>query len=483
MISWRAIAFDLKLLSNGVFIYALFYLMGFVAFFSQLGDSKNIYYPLAVPLLATTLCILTHIANERADRVADQIVIEHGGYRRRIMARMVSVFIYNLILVTIGLSVVGMARGWAFELPAFWVPSALASIIIFSTAGVIVAGAFPHPLASVALSLGLLFAGGTAPTDSFQSSTFIGLISSKSLVEWVGHFWPFATFWFAIAAVLSPFAFGRKRISIPRRKRNASRSEPKVPSWITWHSTFVTKTILSARTNWLPLAGLLVALSSYTFSTFLVASKYAELKIQGEYFAIFTGLILVNVLSAILLAKSVQTKEVDENESFIFASQAQALRSKYLQTAIAVTLNSLFLLAVIAFITDTPISSTIFARGALAICLIAPGITAVALLIASRLKSTPIIGLVSFLLTLPEFVVSKFWPQFSPWLPSSLFSQIAGGPGPFLQDPDAKLPLWIAVVLCLIVFGLAIYKVFGGRLRARQTLATNVVARAPLDDA
>jgi hypothetical protein len=459
MISWRAIVFDLKLLSNGVFIYAIFYAMGFLAFFSQLGDSKNIHYPLAVPLLSTSLCILTHIANERADKVADQIVIEHGGYRRRILARMVSVFIYNSILVTTGLFVVGQARGWAFELPTFWAPSALASIVIFSTAGVIVAGAFPHPLASVALSLGLLFAGGTAPTDSFQSSTFIGLISSKSFGEWVGHFWPFATFWFAIAGVLAPFALGRKRISVPRRKRDASRVEPKVPSWITWDSTFVAKTILSARTNWLPLAGLVVALSSYTFSTFLVASKYAELKIQGDYFAIFAGLILVNVLSAILLAKSVQTKEVDENESFIFASQAQALRSKYVQTAIAITLNSLALLTVIALITHTPLISMIFVRGVLAICLIAPGISAVALLIASRLKSTPIIGLASFLLTLPEFAVSKFWPQFSPWLPSSLFSQIAGGPGPFLQDPNAKLPLWGTVVLCVVVFGLAVSRI------------------------
>jgi hypothetical protein len=483
VISWRAIAFDLKVLSNGVFLYAIFYLMGFVAFFSQLGDSKNIHYPLAVPLLATSLCILTHISNERADRVADQIVIEHGGYRRRILARMISVSIYNSILVTTGLLLVGLTRGRAFELPAFWVPSALASIIVFSTAGVIVAGAFPHPLASVAFSLGLLFAGGTAPTDSFQSSTVIGLISSKSLGEWFGHFWPFAAFWFAIAAALSPFAFGRKRISIPRRKRDARRSQPEVPSWITWHSTFLTKAILSARTNWLPLAGLLVALSSYTFSTFLVASKYAELKIQGDYFAIFTGLILVNVLSAILLAKSVQTKEVDENESFIFASQAQALRAKYVQTAIAVTLNSLALLTVIALITHTPLTSTIFVRGALAICLIAPGITAVGLLIGSRLRSTPIIGLVSFLLTLPEFVVSKYWPQVSPLLPSSLFSQIAGVPGPFLQDPRANLPLWVAVVPCIVGFGLAIYKVFGGKPQARQTRGSTAVARAPLDDA
>lgn len=459
MISWRNIAVDLKLLSNGVLLYAIFYAMGFFAYFSQLGDSQDKFVVLSIPLLAISLCVLTHIANERADKVADQIVLEHGGYRRRLVVRMISVLIYNTLLVTAGFLIIQISHGWNFQIPNLWALTAAASIIIFSTAGVIVSGAFPHPIASVVLTLGLLFAGGLSPNDAYQASSFIGMISSRALPQWFGHFWPFAVFWFAAAILALPLAVGRRLFARRYVSKQLRTSNLEIASWVTWPSNFATRTLISATTNWLPLLALLVALSSYTFSTFLIAAKYAELKVTGSAFAIFPGLILTNILPAILLAKSVQRTEVDEQESFLFASQSQALRSRFAQKATFVTLVAMLLVTALALLTNTSLSTPIFIRSILVTSLASPGITAIGLLIGSRFRSTPAVGLVSFLLTLPEFLVSKFWPQGTSWLPSSIFSALAGGPGPFVRNYASIPDFWVALTVAAIVFAGPLWRI------------------------
>ena len=63
MNAWRRAIFDLRLLSNGVLLYPIFYAMGFLAYFTQLGDSGDKNIILAIPLLSLSLCVLTHIAN------------------------------------------------------------------------------------------------------------------------------------------------------------------------------------------------------------------------------------------------------------------------------------------------------------------------------------------------------------------------------------------------------------------------------------
>ena len=89
MITWRNLAYDLKLLSSNALGYPLFYILGFGAYLIQMevGGQNNV----AAPLFALSLCVLTHIASERADRVSDQITIEHGGKRRRLIARMAKI--------------------------------------------------------------------------------------------------------------------------------------------------------------------------------------------------------------------------------------------------------------------------------------------------------------------------------------------------------------------------------------------------------
>ena len=67
MTTWRSYVFDLRLLSNGVFMYPIYYGMGFLAYFSQLGETQDSKILFAIPLLALSLCVLTHIGPERSD--------------------------------------------------------------------------------------------------------------------------------------------------------------------------------------------------------------------------------------------------------------------------------------------------------------------------------------------------------------------------------------------------------------------------------
>lgn len=455
MTNWRSYVFDLRLLSNGVFMYPIYYGMGFLAYFSQLGETQDSKILFAIPLLALSLCVLTHIGTERSDKVADQIVLEHGGYRRRIKARMWSTLTYNVCFISISFWIINLYRNSSIGVPSFWFLSAIAITFVFSTAGVIVSGAIPHPIAAVVITMGILFAGGLAPTDAYQASSFIGMISSESLDSWFSHFFPFAAVWASAALICLPFALGKRRFGIKLRFTHRWNQTLRVPRWVNSKSTFLTRSFFTAKTNWLPPVALLISLASYTYSSLLIAAKYAELHIQGDLFAIFPGLILVNIIPAALLAKSVQRVEVTEQETFLFANKGEAMNARFLQASIITTFSALALLTCIAGLTNTAVFSSVFIRSLIVVALSTPGLCAIGLLLGDKLKSAPLVAVASFLLTLPEFLVSKFWPQFVPWIPTSVFSALAGGAGPYIQDPSTVISVGEALVPTLAILGTA----------------------------
>lgn len=442
MITWQNLGYDLRLLSSNALGYPLFYILGFGAYLIQMGARPN--SNVAAPLFALSLCVLTHIASERADRVADQIQIEHGGRRRRLLARMASIGIINFGLVTLALAALAAMSGWTFQLPELWVLTALAVIALFATAGVVIAAALPHPLISLSLTSLLLFAGGTGSDTNLFIRSLNQMINSESLSLWAPEFAKFSLPWLALALFAIPLATGRVSALSPRFKALRRLRKPRIPAWVAKKPTFLQVTLRQFTTNPMPALGALIGMVFYTLGTIGLASRIADLNLEGNFLPAFTGLVLVNVIPAVILGLSVQRREVDEQESFLFTSRQRARQARVLQTSFVVVLSASAVLLWIAQITGSNLGFLQSARIFFVIGALAPALAKVGIRVVAAIRTPLLLTVVSYALTLPEMVVAWLIPGAANWLPSSLISAAAGGLGAFVH-PGSQAPTeWIA---------------------------------------
>lgn len=442
MITWRNLAYDLKLLSSNALGYPLFYVLGFGAYLIQMSAGEN--SNLATPLFALSLCVLTHVASERADRVADQITIEHGGKRRRLLARMASIGIINVGLVGLALAAIAALSGWTLQVPELWPLTALAVIALFATTGVVIAAALPHPVISLALTSLLLFAGGTGYDTNLFSRSLNQMIHSNSLSVWVPEFAEFALPWLALALFAMPLATGRVRSLSPRLNTSRRIRKPRIPNWVAKRPTFAQVALRQFTTNPMPALGILIGMVFYTLGTISLASRIADLNLQGNYLPAFTGLVLVNVIPAVIHGLSIQRREVDEQESFLYASRQRARQARVLQTSFIVGLSASAVLLWIAQITDSQLDFDQSARIFVVIAAVAPALAKVGIRVVASIRTPLILTLMSYALTLPEMAMAWLAPDAASWLPSSLISAAAGGPGAYLRPGSETASEWLA---------------------------------------
>ena len=461
MIGWRRISVDLRLLSNSVLLYAVFYVAGFGAYYLTFGESSDTGLVTALPLLGMTMCVLSHIANERADRVDDQITVLLGGRRKRLATRMCSVAINNVALVSGGFLIILSTRHWELAISPYWLYSAVLVIGIYSTAGVIVAAAMPHPLISVGLMSFGLFAGGMAPNENILMRAVIGMIDSQSLLTWCQQAFLFSWPWLTLAVILLPYSLGRRSIRFLRLSSRLGSRLVRVPAWHNLKPTFLTRTALIALTNPIPSLATAAALVMYTYSSVLVASKYAELNIEGNFFPLLAGIVLVNIMPAVMLASSAQRIEIHEQESFLYRSRSDYFRARVGQSSLGVIFIAVLTLITLARVTTTDMTSSAFLTSVVEAVYLAPGLSALAITISKHLRSPIWLALASYALTMPELLVSRLLPDFVDWLPSSLLAQVAGGPGLYARTPHSSVPTvvaWICVALIGLIATLPIMK-------------------------
>ena len=459
MITWRNLAYDLKLLSSNALGYPLFYILGFGAYLIQMevGGQNNV----AAPLFALSLCVLTHISSERADRVSDQITIEHGGKRRRLIARMASIAILNGLLILLALLAVAALRTWRLDLPPLWALTALGVVTLFSTAGVLIAAALPHPAVSLVLTSLLLFTGGTGADTNLFSQSLNQMILSPSINQWTSAYALFAGPWLALAILLSPLATGRMSLSFPRHTKALRVRRVKVPSWISKKPTFRQTAFRQFTTNPLPALGTLFGMVFYTIGTISLASKIESFHIQGNHLPAFAGLVMANVIPAVILGSSIQRREVDDQESLLFASSRKANFAKVTQTSLVVLLSASLVLYWIAEITNSGLSLEQGSRVLIVVATLTPALTRAGIRVAASIRSPLLLTLASYALTLPELAIVWLSPGLAGWLPSSLVAAAAGGPSAYLQPGSDQPNEWLA----LAVVGLIAATAYPRRLK------------------
>jgi hypothetical protein len=320
---------------------------------------------------------------------------------------------------------------------------------------VIIAAALPHPLISVALMSFGLFAGGMAPNENFLLRAIQGMIKSQSWQDWGQQAFRFSWPWATLAAILLPFAFGRRSIRLPaqasRHRRGHRRG--RVPNWHNLKSNFLNRTALIAVTNPIPFAATSAAMVIYTYSSVLLASKYAELHIEGNFFPLLAGIVLVNVVPSVMLASSAQSHEVHEQESFLYRSRSDYFRARVGQSSLGVILIAILIFIALARLTATDLASSAFVTSFAEAVYLAPGLSALAISISKHLRSPIWLALASYALTMPELLVSRLLPNFVDWLPSSLVAQVAGGAGLYARTAHSSVPTAVAWI-CVVLIGL-----------------------------
>jgi hypothetical protein len=277
------------------------------------------------------------------------------------------------------------------------------------------------------------------------------MLNADSGLRLADRFAGFLLFWLVLAALAAPFSLGYLSLSLPKFKRRAASKQAKLPAWLNLRSNFLTKVCISLATNPIPGFATLFALVLYSFGTLSFAAKLANLNLGNDYFSIFPGLLLVNTFPALLLATSSQSKDIHEQEALLFRSPRQALLARTLQTATISAFALTAVLLVAAAVTKTSFTDSRLLKAIALSILLSPGMAVAAIWVSARVRSLPMLAIISYALALPEVTIAGFAPNLAAWLPSSMFSAICGGPGPYSLTSHQTTPLWLAILFVLVL--------------------------------
>lgn len=451
MISLRSLRYDFGLLSNGFQQYALSYLIGFFAISVSLSalppETAN---PLIV-LFPLTLCVLSHVASEKADKVADRSVLEHGGYGRRLLARTWTTLIANLLLVASGIIGLEIMRGWQAAISLAFIAGVALVVLVYSTAGTVVAAAIPHPFVSAILMGFLIFTGGTGPQDNLTMKSLLAITGATDLEGWSLAALRIAAPWAAAAVLLRKLALGRAQLSLPRFSRISVNRVFRVPRWAEGNPGFLRITLLAGLTSPLVTGAAFLALAVFTGTTLQIAARFAELNVGKDFFYLFPGQILLNALPALSLAVSLESLEQADQESFLYKSKRLANLAVTVRLSFSALVGTVLITLATIFIASISLEPSELLRTIAVEILVVPGLAVLALKLRKAVKIPVLISLVSFASTFIEVVVSKLAPDLRPWLPSSLFSSAAGGAGLYVESPSLIPPLGWALGFVLLV--------------------------------
>ena len=451
MTSLRSLRYDFGLLSNGFQQYALSYLLGFFAMSVSLSAwPAEIANPLIV-LFPLTLCVLSHIASEKADKVSDRSVLEHGGYRRRLTVRIWTTLIANLLLVALGTIGLEVIRDWQAPINPSFATGALVVVLVYSTAGTFVSAAVPHPFVA-ALAIGLLiFAGGTGPRENLAMKSFLAIARANNLESWSIAALEFAAPWVIAAILLHKVALGRVNLRFPRSGSQTIDRKHKIPRWVDQRPGFLRVAFLAGITSPLVTGAAFLALAVFTGTTLQIAAKFAELTVGKGFFYLFPGQILLNVLPAISLALSLESLEQADQESFFYKSKGFAKLAEIIRLSISAMVGTVLVTLATIFVAHISLEPSELLRTFGVEIAAVPGLAVLAQKIRKVVKMPVLISLLTFASTFVEVVLSKLAPDLRPWLPSSLFSAAAGGAGLYIQSPDQIPPVGWAVTFVILI--------------------------------
>jgi hypothetical protein len=448
LISLRVLRADFENLSNGVLYYPILISFAWFTYYSVLGSSKDQSLPAAASLLAIFVGSLTSIATERQDRVADRITIELGGPRKRLATRMTTLVITNSGLVCIGLLVTHLQHSNIGPNMAATIASALAVIVIVSTLGVIVSSYVPHPIVAMAITFVIMSWGGSEPSQNWGLSHILAMLKAQTINEWWAAVSSFAWPWLLGTIALSVYSRFAPELLRARRKTRHNPTKVVLPFWLNTKRSFLKTTSLAGLTNLLPLLSMVICLGLYCYGTLNLGAQLAAFSIGSDLFPALPGLLLANVLPALILAGMSQRRDVVDQESLLYQSQRKANLAQVMQQATFIFLTLCGFIILLAQTLGVAWTSPVVGRSIVCAMVLSPGFATIGVYINRIIRLPVLAGLISYALTLPEVFLGKFIPESRPYLPSSLFSILVGGDSSYTRTFST-----LAIILAYVLAG------------------------------
>lgn len=439
MITWGKLRADLSNLSNSVFYYPLLIGFAWFAYYSVFKSSGDKDLQVAAPLLALFAGSLASIATERQDRVSDRISIEMGGIQARLRVRMLSLLIFNSSIVLLGLGVTFLDYGHLGSSSGRTLITSLTVTVIISTLGLLVASYMPHPMVALGITFALMSWGGPDPKSNWGLEQLLGMLRAESLNEWAKFAINFVTPWFVgyfallAASILGPHLgdLGMKRL------RLAEKRKVQIPRWLGAKRSFARTVFAGAITNPLPILALVFCIGLYSYGTINLAAKLATIAPGADLFALLPGLLFANVVPGLILASTAQRRDAVDQESLLYKSQREAKAAQTLQQVAFVAITLIGFILILAKIMNINLSDPVALRSILLTLLLAPGFATVGVVINRIIRLPLLSAVVSYAITLPEILLARWAPESRAFLPSSLFSILAGGESSYARSVES----------------------------------------------
>ena len=431
----RRLLADLRNLSNGVLYYPLLIAFTWLTYNSVYSLSDDEDLKVVAPLLALFTGSLMSIAAERQDKVADRIAIEFGGPRARLKLRMVSLMLANSILVSLGLLVAVLQNGTMGSSPARTLATAFLVILVVSTLGTLIASFIPHAIVALVITFFLLSWGGSDPENNWGLSHLLQLLREANPINWAKAAFEFTAPWLLFGAALWASSHCRQFCFKwpPRMPNLAPAKSLNPPRWLNEKRNFTKIAIRAGLTNPLPLLALVVCLGLYSFGTINLAAKLSTFNPDVTLFAALPGILFSNVIPALILAGTSQRRDAVEQESLLYGSQRKSLTAQVLQQNSIIASTIIGFIAILASLMNVHLFDQTVIRSCLWALILSPGFATIGVYLNRVIRLPLVSGLISYLITLPEIFLAKFFPEVRPFLPSSLFSILAGGESGYTQ--------------------------------------------------
>ena len=439
MITWGKLRADISNLSNSVFYYPLLIGFAWFAYYSVFKSSGDKDLQVAAPLLALFAGSLASIATERQDRVSDRISIEMGGIQARLRVRMMSLLILNSSIVLLGLGVTFLEYGHIGTSSGRTLITSLTVTIIISTLGLLVASYMPHPMVALGITFALMSWGGPDPKSNWGLEQLLGMLRAESLNEWAKFAINFVTPWFVgyfallVVSILGPHLgdLGMKRL------RLAEKRKVQIPRWLGAKRSFARTVFAEAITNPLPILALVFCIGLYSYGTINLAAKLATIAPGADLFALLPGLLFANAVPGLILASTAQRRDAVDQESLLYKSQREAKAAQTLQQVAFVAITLIGFILILANIMNVHLSDPVVLRSILLTLLLAPGFATVGVVINRIIRLPLLSAVVSYAITLPEILLARWAPESRAFLPSSLFSILAGGESSYARSVES----------------------------------------------
>ena len=403
---------------------------------------------------------------ENREKYSDRIILELGNFAVRVQTRIVSIFLISSLMnfpFLIFFANQHLFPALVIKLSPLFLFKYLLANMFTSVLGVRIGSLFRSYNFATAVMILLILAKYQLGADSLPHRIVHFITEGGNSLSESNNGFQLALTICIIAILFFANFRGFRRINVWRLFTKRRQSQ-KIISYPVWLRFFKNHPIHIALAQFLTIRSLVFmvpfSISSYVLYP-LASTNILESTIPGSLASpLICALLLVSLFSCVVAMGAYAPKaEEAKSESLLYKSESSYLLAQNQMFSIVITLIAVFIYSMTGWL-DGAVSNSflIFARGLAAILFLMPPVVSIAERISKLRIDRRYFVLLSMIPTVGEMFISSVSPGLISWLPSSLFSKLAGGKGIYVLAKNSPEPrLWQAFILVGVLCLFAIF--------------------------